>query len=197
MKDKIIFNGNVKALIFDCDGTLVDSMPLHMKAWEHAFDQFEETYDKDFLFALKGMKETEIIDAYNKKFRTSIDPIKIVNTKHDYFIQHINEVQPIKPIVDIAESYYGNLPLAVVSGSIKDIVHSELKVVNILDLFDIILTADDPYKPKPDPDIFIAAAKGLRIEAEDCLVFEDGDPGLEAASKAGMKSIDIRNYIVN
>jgi len=194
---EITFNGNIKGLIFDCDGTLVDSMPLHMKAWQEAFKQFKERYDEDYLFSLKGMKETEIIYAYNLKFGTSITPKEIVAAKHNYFIKHINDVQPIIPIVNIAKSYFGKLPLAVVSGSVKDIVHAELKVVGIIDLFDIILTANDPFKPKPDPEIFLAAADRLKVGSKDCLVFEDGDPGLKAAVKAGMQTIDIRNYLEN
>ncbi len=195
MMKEISFDGNIKGLIFDCDGTLVDSMPLHMKAWQEAFKQFNKRYDENFLFSLKGMKETEIIDLYNEEFHTSIEPEKIVKAKHEYFIRHISDVKPIKSVVEIAKSYYGKLPLAVVSGSVKEIVHSELKVVGIHDLFDTILTADDPFKPKPDPEIFFAAASRLNIQPKDCLVFEDGDPGLDAAAKAGMQTIDVRNYI--
>ena len=197
MTKEFSFNGDVKGLIFDCDGTLVDSMPLHMKAWQEAFKQFNERYDKDFLFSLKGMKETEIIELYNRKFRTSINPVEIVTAKHEYFIRHIADVKPIKPVVDVVKSYYNKLPLAVVFGSVKEIVHSELNVIGIHDLFNVILTADDPFKPKPDPEIFFAAASRMKIMPENCIVFEDGDPGLEAAIKAGMQTIDIRNYLEN
>jgi|YelNatPaOPRAMG01_1025707.scaffolds.fasta_scaffold01357_8 HAD superfamily hydrolase (TIGR01509 family) len=189
------YNPEVKALIFDCDGTLVDSMPLHMIAWEKAFAQFGEYFDRDLLFSLKGMKETEIIDVYNSKYRSSINNNKIVLAKHNYFMQHIESVKPIEPIVEIAKSYFNKIPLAVVSGSVKIIVLAELNVLKIFQLFDFILTADDPFKPKPSPDIFIAAANMMKLKPEFCLVLEDGDAGLEAASKAGMKMIDIRNYI--
>ena len=87
------------------------------------------------------------------------------------------------------------LPLAVVSGSVRDIVHKELEVVGVFNLFKTILTASDPYKPKPSPDIFLAAAKSLNVSPEYCLVFEDGDSGLEAATKAGMQIVDVRGYI--
>ncbi len=192
---RISFEENVKGLVFDCDGTLVDSMPLHMKAWEEAFAGFKERYDKEFLFSLKGMKETEIIGAYNRRFSTNIDAEKIVKAKHEYFIIHIKDIKPIKPVVDVVKAYFNKLPLAVVSGSVKEIVHLELKVIGIHDLFNVILTADDPFKPKPDPEIFFAAANQIDISPADCLVFEDGDPGLEAAAKAGMQTIDVRNYI--
>ena len=184
-----------RGLIFDCDGTLVDSMPLHMEAWKAAFEKHNSYYNEDFLFSLKGMKEVEIIDLYNKKFNTNLEPELMVAAKHDFFINNINSVKPIDLIVNIAKYYFGKLPLAVVSGSVAKIVTLELKVIGIIDLFNEILTADDPYKPKPSPDIFYAAASRLNLQPGCCLVFEDGDPGLDAASKAGMKTIDIRKYI--
>jgi beta-phosphoglucomutase-like phosphatase (HAD superfamily) len=191
----IVIPDNIKGLIFDCDGTLVDSMPLHMKAWEEAFKQFNIKFDYDFLIAQKGMKETEIIEKYNKTFGTNLVPREIVSAKHDYFQNNIESVTAIIPIVDIAKSYFKKYPLAVVSGSVKDIVHKELKVTGIFDLFDVILTADDPFKPKPSPDIFYAAAEKINVSPKDCVVFEDGDPGLEAAVNAGMQIVDVRLFL--
>jgi len=192
---KIIIDSNIKGLIFDCDGTLVDSMPLHMNAWKAAFRKYNAYYNYDFLFSLKGMKELEIIDLYNKEFNTDLDPILTVNTKQNFFMEHINDVKPITLIVNIAKLYYKKLPLAVVSGSVEKIVRLELKVLEIFNLFEVILTADDHYKAKPNPDIFYAAASKINLAPEYCLVFEDGDAGLKAAAKAGMKTIDVRNYI--
>lgn len=192
---KIEVPDNVRGLIFDCDGTLVDSMPLHMEAWKAAFKKYNSYYHEDFLFSLKGMKEIEIIDLYNKKFNTSLAPKLMVTAKHHYFIENISSVKPIEQIVDIAKYFYNKLPLAVVSGSVKKIVELELKTIGIIDLFKVILTADDPFKPKPSPDVFYAAASSLNLMPNYCLVFEDGDAGLKAAQRAGMETIDIRKYI--
>jgi HAD superfamily hydrolase (TIGR01509 family) len=186
---------HVQALIFDCDGTLVDSMPLHMQAWQAAFNEFNTSCDKDFLFSLRGMKEVEIVKTYNQKFGTRLDPEKVVKSKHRIFLKEIQSVKPIDIIADIARHFYRKKPLAVVSGSLNTIVHEELKIVDLFDLFDVILTADDPFKPKPDPDVFLAAANRLNINAEFCQVFEDGDPGLEAAKRAGMIATDVRLFI--
>ncbi|MFZ0453017.1 MAG: HAD-IA family hydrolase [Ignavibacteriaceae bacterium] len=186
---------NIRGLIFDCDGTLVDSMPLHMEAWKAAFKEYNSYYNENFLFSLKGMKEIEIIDLYNKKFNTNLVPWQMVSAKHKYFIENINSVKRIEQIVQIAEHYFEKLPLAVVSGSVSKIVTLELKTIGIINLFKIVLTADDPYEPKPSPAIFLAAASQLNLEPESCLVFEDGDAGLDAASRAGMETIDIRKYI--
>lgn len=192
---KIQIDPVIRGLIFDCDGTLVDSMSLHMNAWEDAFKKYNSYYDEDFLYSLKGMKEVEIIDLYNNKFQTNLNSEAMVNAKHEFFMQHINNLKPIEPIVETAKSYYNKLPLAVVSGSVEEIVKTELRVLGILKLFNVVLTADDPFKPKPAPDIFYAAASKINVAPEYCLVFEDGDAGLEAASKAGMNTIDIREYI--
>jgi len=188
----VFINKTIKALIFDCDGTLVDSMPLHMKAWEEAFKFYNKKFDYDYLNSLKGMKEIEIIGLYNKKLGTNINAEEMVSKKHELMLKNINKVKPIEPIVNIAKEYYSKLLLSVVSGSVREIVHKELNVVGIFHLFETVLTADDSFKPKPAPDIFYEAAKRLRVNPENCLVFEDGDPGLEAATKAGMQTVDVR-----
>jgi HAD superfamily hydrolase (TIGR01509 family) len=191
--NKITVDRDVKALIFDCDGTLVDSMPAHMEAWEFAFKHFNALYDKNFLFSFKGMKDIDIVGIYNETFGTALNAQSLVSIKHDYLIKNIQKLKPIQPVVDAAKLYYKQLPMAVVSGSTKQIVFAELNFIGIINLFDVILTADDPFTPKPDPEIFLAAASRLKVDPQTCMVFEDGDAGLEAASKAGMKSFDVRN----
>ena len=193
--NKININDNIKSLIFDCDGTLVDSMPLHMNAWEEAFKFFSSKYDYEFFFSLNGMKEIEIVKLYNEKFGTNLDPEKVVSEKHNYYLNNIDTVKPIEPIVNIAKKYSTKLPLAVVSGSVRNIVHTELELVGIFNLFKLILTASDSYKPKPAPDIFIAASEKLKVAPEQCLVFEDGDLGLNAAKNAGMQTVDVKKFL--
>lgn len=191
--NNISLNNTIQALIFDCDGTLVDSMPLHMKAWKEAFKLSKAKYYYEFFFSLNGMKEVEIIKLYNEKFRTNLNPEEVVSKKHNYYLKNIDSVKPIEPVVKIVKEYYTKLPLAVVSGSVRNIVFEELEIVGIFHLFKSILTASDSYKPKPAPDIFVAAAKKLNVTPKQCLVFEDGDLGLEAAKNAGMQTVDVRN----
>ena len=194
MKIKIDEN-KVRGLIFDCDGTLVDSMPLHFQSWEFAFDQVNAVFRRDFFLTVSGMKETDVIHLYNKTFNNSLDADEIVRIKHDHFSGHIHKVLPFDKIVDVAAGYLGRLPLAVVSGSPESIVHGELDVLNIRHFFGIILTASDPFTPKPAPDLFLEAARRMNISPENCLVFEDGDSGLIAAERAGMQSIDVREIL--
>lgn len=186
---------NTEGLIFDCDGTLVDSMPLHMTAWEYAFDHFGADFNFDFLFSKKGMEEKEIVSLFNEQFGTKLIPEITVSIKHNFFKKHIEKITPIYPVVDVVNKYYKILPMAVASGSSKDIVHAELKFIGIKKYFKKIITADDPVKPKPDPEIFLKAAGYLKVDPAYCVVFEDGDLGIEAGKKAGMFTIDVRDFI--
>jgi HAD superfamily hydrolase (TIGR01509 family) len=184
----------IRGLIFDCDGTLVDSMPLHMQAWEHAMRGFGVRYDGGIIHRMRGMKETEIVALYNQHAGTTLDAHALVAEKHRYFLARIHEVRPFEPVVDVARRYHGILPLAVVSGGVRDIVAGELAANGLDRLFDVVLTADDPLPPKPAPDLFLEAARRMRVTACDCQVFEDGDAGLEAARRAGMYATDVRPF---
>ena len=160
-----------------------------------ALVDFGEVYREDFLDPLKGMHEEEIVQLYNQKFNCTLDPKKVVDRKHHYFQQEIHHVKPILPVLDVVTHFSGVLPMAVVSGGRKTNVFKTLEVIGLKNLFPVILTADDPVPPKPAPDIFLEAARRLVVAPQLCQVFEDGDLGLNAAQKAGMKTVDVRQYL--
>jgi beta-phosphoglucomutase-like phosphatase (HAD superfamily) len=182
----------IKGLIFDCDGTLVDSMPFHMKAWEHVITSNGGPWDVYFFDSKKGMPEEDIVGLYNDHFATKLDPGETVKAKHQYFRAHAPEFKPIAHVLDVVHWYRGILPMAVVSGGVRENVCLELDAIHIKDCFKAILTADDDIKPKPAPDIFLEAAKRIGIAPEHCQAFEDGNLGLEAARLAGMLATDVR-----
>jgi beta-phosphoglucomutase-like phosphatase (HAD superfamily) len=182
----------VRALIFDCDGTLVDSMPLHLKAWEHVITAGGGAWDHEFFCSKKGTPERTMVTLYNRQFGFTLDPVETVRSKHEYFWLHAGELRPIVHVVAIARKHYGLLPMAVASGGTRKNVSLQLEALQIRDLFPVVLTADDDIRPKPAPDIFLEAARRLRIAPEYCQVFEDGDLGLEAARAAGMLATDVR-----
>jgi beta-phosphoglucomutase-like phosphatase (HAD superfamily) len=192
---KIEVPAYVKGLIFDCDGTLVDSMPLHMKAWEYAVTQGGAEWNYDFFFSKKGMQEEDIVELFNQRSLTKLDSIATVEAKHGYFKRHRTDSKPIQPVVDIVLCSQGILPMAVASGGIRENVHVQLEAIGIKKYFSSILTADDNINPKPSPDIFLEAAARLGIAPDRCQVFEDGDLGLEAAKSAGMLATDIRPFL--
>jgi beta-phosphoglucomutase-like phosphatase (HAD superfamily) len=182
----------IKGLIFDCDGTLVDSMPLHMKAWEHVIISRGGVWDFEFFFSKKGMPEEEIVVSYNAHFARAFDPVATVNDKHMFFRAHASEFRPIPFVVDVVLKYRGILPMAIASGGVRENVDLELDALNIKNFFQAVVTADDDVRPKPAPDIFLEAARRIGVAPEYCQVFEDGDLGLEAARIAGMLPTDVR-----
>ncbi len=186
---------NIKGLIFDCDGTLVDSMPLHMKAWEYALTQAGAVWDYNFFFSKNGMPGENIVELYNRQFNIKLHPKKTICAKQEYFKNHKKDFLPIQPVVDIVLTYKEKLPMAVASGSSRENVDNQLESLGIHALFKAIVTADDDVKPKPAPDIFLEASKQIGILPRYCQVFEDGDLGLEAAKKAGMIATDVRPFL--
>jgi beta-phosphoglucomutase-like phosphatase (HAD superfamily) len=192
MMRKIEVPKYIQGLIFDCDGTLVDSMPLHIKAWEHAITSMGGVWDPEFFSAKKGMPEESIIALYNEHHTPRFIPQELLAVKHRFFLANAAGFNPIPCVVEIVHAYAGILPMAVASGGIRKNVEMELEAIGIRNYFLEILTADDDIKPKPSPDLFLEAARRLGVAPEYCQVFEDGDLGLEAARKAGMLATDIR-----
>lgn len=182
----------IKGLIFDCDGTLVDSMPPHMIAWEQVIVGHGGVWDYDYFFSKKGMPEETILSLYNRDFGMAFDPVTMVEEKHRRFHGRLSELKPIPHVVDVARRCYGRLPMAVASGGTRQNVELELEAIGVRSLFDIILTADDNIRPKPAPDLFLEAARQMGTPPEFCQVFEDADLGLEAARNAGMLATDVR-----
>jgi HAD superfamily hydrolase (TIGR01509 family) len=183
----------IKGLIFDCDGTLVDSMPLHMKAWQHAITQAGGEWNYDFIFSKKGMQGKDILALYNKSFGTNLDVEHTVHIKQEYFHKYCAEMKPIDTVVDIVHRYASQLPIAIASGGSRENVLLSLELTGIKEYFAVIITADDKnVQPKPSPEIFLEAARRIHINPQLCQVFEDGDIGLEAAHSAGMLATDIR-----
>jgi len=186
--------GYIKGLIFDCDGTLVDSMPLHWEAWRKAIEMKGGNWDPDFFSSTKGMPEESIVALYNERFGRDLDPVDTVRIKHGFFRSRSGGLKPILPVLKVVERYTNTLPMAVASGGVRENVMLELEILGIRQCFQVILTADDDVRPKPAPDLFLQAAKGLKVLPQHCQVFEDGDLGLQAADAAGMLATDIRKY---
>ena len=186
---------DIKGLIFDCDGTLVDSMPLHMKAWEEAVHLFGANFDPEFFFSKKGMRSKNIVAQFSLQSGKPLNGADVVRLKDNFFLQHIADVMPLPIVVDVVRRYHKILPMAVASGGGREIVERELQVTGIVNFFDVILTADDPFKPKPFPDLFLEAARKIGVQPSLCQVFEDGDLGLQAAENAGMLATDIRPFM--
>ena len=188
----IPFPSDIEALLFDCDGTLVDSMPIHIEAWQATLADYGVDLPKSFIDERAGMPTITIVEHMNVEFGVTLDPVQVTAEKEQRYVDRIHEVKAIDQVLATAEQYHGKMPMAVASGSVREIVKLSLETVGALHMFPVLVTADDPVAAKPAPDIFLEAARRLDIAPEKCHVFEDGDQGIKAAKAAGMTWTDVR-----
>jgi len=187
------FTERYAGLIFDCDGTLTDSMPLHYIAWVKALSLYGMEFPEPRFYAMGGIPTAKIIQTLSAEQGISVDVKKVGAVKEDFFMASLTEVGPNEPVCQIARSHYQRLPMAVASGGSRAIVFDQLKSISMATLFDVIVGAEDTVLHKPNPDVFLEAARRIEITPSQCLVFEDTDIGVEAACRAGMDYIDVRN----
>lgn len=181
-----------KALIFDCDGTLADTMPTHVKAWVASYRSFGIDITEQPFFDMGGLPNQAIIETLNRDFGYTLDVAATQEDKERRYLEMLHTVEEIKAVADIARAFRGKVPIAVASSGMGRIVHQTLTATGLIGLFDVIVTADDVTHGKPAPDLFLLAAEKLGVSPADCIVYEDGDPGLEAARRAEMRAVDVR-----
>ncbi len=183
-------------LIFDCDGTLADTMPAHYKAWLALLDRFNIPFPEPRFYAMGGMPTASIIRVLAGEVGVAVPDVDaMVLEKERTFLTYLDAVAPIESVLMIAAEHRGKLPIAVASGGYRDTITRTLDRLSIRDWFDAIVTAEDTPRHKPEPDVFLEAAKRLGVEAVKCVVFEDTDIGLEAARRAGMVGVDVRPWV--
>jgi HAD superfamily hydrolase (TIGR01509 family) len=183
-------------LIFDCDGTLADTMPAHYKAWLAMLGRFGIPFPETRFYAMGGMPTASIIRILAGEVGVVVTDVDaMVLEKEQLFLAHLDAVTPIQPVISIAAAHRGKLPIAVASGGYRDTITRTLDRLAIRDWFNAMVTAEDTTRHKPDPDVFLEAARRLNVEAAKCVVFEDTDIGLEAARRAGMLGIDVRPWV--
>lgn len=172
--------------IFDCDGTIADTMPIHYRAWCRAMEEFGGRFPEDLFYQLGGMPTAEIVRVLNEKFDLVLEVEAVVHRKERWYLENVHEVLPVMPVLEIARGMHGVKPLAIASGGHREMVEATLRAIDIIDLFDAIVCAEDYERGKPFPDPFLEAARRIGVPPQDCLVFEDSPTGIEAAKAAGM-----------
>jgi len=178
--------------IFDCDGTLVDSMPLHYRAWTASFEHHGAPWKwtEDEFYANAGVPDRVTTMELNERYGANIDPDSVHDWKVEWYSQHLSSLQPVKAVADLAKKYAEKgKHISVASGSDLSIVEPSLEVIGLRDLFDIVITPALVERGKPAPDMFLLAAEQMGVAPEHCLVFEDGQAGIDAATAAGMASV--------
>ena len=182
-----------RGIIFDCDGTLADTMPAHFVAWTAMLTRHGIPFTETRFYELGGMPTAQIIRVLSQETGIPITDVNaMVQEKEVAFLEFLHAVKPLEKVVAVAQAFRGKLPIAVASGGYRDTIVRTLDVLGIRAWFDAMVTAEDTVHHKPEPDVFLEAARRLGVPPEFCVVFEDTDIGLLAAHRAGMASVDVR-----
>eukprot|EP00172_Hildenbrandia_rubra_P002728 Plantae.Rhodophyta-Hildenbrandia_rubra.ctg38070.p1 GENE.Plantae.Rhodophyta-Hildenbrandia_rubra.ctg38070~~Plantae.Rhodophyta-Hildenbrandia_rubra.ctg38070.p1 ORF type:complete len:218 (-),score=17.26 Plantae.Rhodophyta-Hildenbrandia_rubra.ctg38070:23-676(-) len=192
-----------KACIFDCDGTLLDSMPLHYTSWHHTLTHHNIPFTPHTFYTTAGLPSHTLINHILKLHNI---PIPFPHTPKTYYESitstkhHFHKTLPPAPLIKITKSILDfaikhNIKCAVVSGNDTSEVVNGLRNVNILDNFEVVICKEDVVRGKPDPQGFLMAVEKLGVDKGDCVGFEDGDAGLEALESAGIDRWDVRRVV--
>ena len=188
--------GPFDAYIFDCDGTLADSMPVHYDAFLKTFAQMGVEFDltEEIYYGLAGVPIHEFVANLNHRFNTQIDSHEVDGWKNRFYRESLDCIQPVAVVVDLMKSMVGKVPIAVASGGTRHCVSRTLSIIGVADDIDALVTAEDVQNGKPAPDIFLKAAQLLNVDPGKCLVFEDAALGIQAAHSAGMQAVHVETH---
>lgn len=181
--------GSFRAYLFDCDGTIADSMPLHYRAWKRALEEWNCEFDEKLFYSWGGKPVRKIVAGLNEIHGLNMPVEAIAERKEALYLEQLPQLKAIPEVLEHIEDQYGRIPFAVVSGSRRESVVGSLNALNLLDRFDTIVAAEDYKNAKPAPDAYLLAAARLGVAPRDCLVFEDTELGIRSATAAGMASV--------
>jgi beta-phosphoglucomutase-like phosphatase (HAD superfamily) len=183
---------HIKGLVFDCDGTLADTMPLHWRAWQMITLRHELHFPQDRFYALGGVPSRDILKMLAEEQHRPLDHIAVAHEKENAYLPLMSEVEPIHAVVEIARANHSRIPMAVASGGTEPIIIQVLEHLKIRHLFGAVVTSEMVKNQKPAPDIFLEAARRIGVEPQFCRAYEDTDLGLQAIRSAGMEAVDVR-----
>jgi HAD superfamily hydrolase (TIGR01509 family) len=183
--------GPFQAYLFDCDGTIVDSMPLHYIAWSGALAEWRCELPERQFYEWGGRPVAEIIATLNQMHGLAMPIAQVEQRKEALYYENLFRLQGVPEVIEHIELSHGKIPFAVVSGSSRESVTASLQALHLLDRFDTLVCAGDYQRAKPDPEPFLVAAARLGVAPRDCLVFEDTEMGIQSATAAGMASVKI------
>jgi beta-phosphoglucomutase-like phosphatase (HAD superfamily) len=187
----------IKGIIFDCDGTLADTMPLHWEAWKIIVERHQFHFTEDRFYALGGVPSRDILKMLGTEQGLALDALAVAKEKENEYLSFLSSVKPIHPVVGIAQAHFGQIPLAVASGGTKRAIDQVLNHLGILSLFNAVVTSEDVIRQKPAPDIFLEAARRIGVAPEFCRAYEDTELGMQAIRAAGMHAVDVRDLRAN
>ena len=187
-------NPKAKALIFDLDGTLADTMPVHFWAYKNILGDYGIDFTPELFATFAGIPAVGTIQKLNELFGTSMDPGKVGHYKEAEYEKIMHKMKPVDPVIQLVKKYHGKMPMAVGTGGYQRLAWKTMHILGLEKYFDILVSADDVQRPKPFPDTFLKCAEMMGVEPGFCEVFEDGEPGIKAAKAAGMMSTLVTDY---
>jgi HAD superfamily hydrolase (TIGR01509 family) len=187
--------GDFAGYIFDLDGTLIDSMPIHYVAWDAAMRQagLAEPLSEDLFYSLGGVPTRRVAELIGQHYGLKVDVEQVFHAKEAFFVEKLAAVKVIEPVAAVARRVALTRPVAIASGGPRDVVVRSLEVSGLKPLFPVVVSADDVAHGKPSPDMFLLAAQLMGVSPERCLVFEDAEPGMRAAEAAGMAWVRVES----
>jgi HAD superfamily hydrolase (TIGR01509 family) len=181
-----------RGLIFDCDGTLVDSMPLHYRAWQKVCRRHRFSFPEHRFYSLGGVPSRSIVDLLGAEQALALDATLIAREKDDEYLALMPHAQLNDDVMHVVRSHHGHLPMAVASGGSRRATLGVLDQLCVSGLFQAVVTSEEVTRQKPAPDIFLEAARRIGIAPQHCRAFEDTDLGITAIRAAGMHAVDVR-----
>ena len=194
IKANLEINPKAKGLIFDLDGTLADTMPIHFIAWRNAAAKYGVEFTPELFDKLAGIPLYPTVEKINEIFGTHIDPKEMGDIKETEFEANMHLTPEIKVVTDIVRKYHGKLPIAVGTGGSRRLALKTLDIIGLSGYFEVLVTSEDVKHYKPNPETFLKCAEQMGVAPADCEVFEDGILGIQAAHTAGMMVVDVTKY---
>jgi HAD superfamily hydrolase (TIGR01509 family) len=175
-----------KGYIFDCDGTVAHSMPIHYQAWRQTAEENGILMTEELFYSLGGVPTTRIVEILNEKFGTNLDPEEIARRKEAVYLENMGNMQPIEEVAAFARKVAKFAKVSIASGGYLPVVLETLEAIGFKDFFPVVVTTEQVSRGKPFPDIFLEAAERMGVPPNECLVLEDSPAGIDAAIAAGM-----------
>src|SRR3984957_12966488 len=186
---------HIKGLVFDCDGTLANTMPMHWRAWQMIAQRHNLHFPEDRFYSLGGVPSRDILKMLAEEQGRTIDHISIAHEKEEAYMPLMLEVEPVYAVVEIAQANFGKVPMAVASGGTQPVIVQVLERLKIRHLFNAVVTSEMVANQKPAPDIFLEAARLIGVDPKNCRGYEDTDLGIQAIRSAGMEAVDVRELL--
>ena len=194
MTKELTKDPRAKGLIFDIDGTICDTMPVHYIAWRETAAEQGIDFTLELFLEVTGIPALQTSEYLKDKFNADFDVVEFTRLKEERFEQNMHKAKPIEPVIKIIRENKGKLPMACGTGGSQYLAWKTLEIAGVKDCFEHVVAAEDVINHKPFPDTFLKAAELIGVQPSDCEVFEDGELGLQAAATAGMMCVDVKPY---